>query len=727
MEFEPQNGPVPEEAAEELDAYASEPEPLPEYWPLLEGDSFVSSLKDKEDEWQRRAEEIGIWQIWRIAFCVYHGLDVDTGEHITSKLGYSGSKGQLLQIALGAYRSFARQKNTLMLGERPAFKGMATNSDRSSQTQTEMADTFLSYLYQRAAGEKLERGVGEIANVLGGGYGHCYWDFEAGDDYTADEPVLGPDKQPIVQDGAPLTKPVQKKSGAPKCVKVFPWNLIEEPEEGEVYWRMVKEPNVSKYVLAATFPKHRAAILAGGGDDDTEYVQLGLGQFFGGTVPNKDKGTLRHYYHKRCSIIPDGLYVLVFANAEIYRGPLPIPEGLPIAEMKPSTFFTTKFPYADGWDLLVLQAVINQLLSDEVSNFARFGRASIITEKGTDISIKAMADGGKLFAVPKGTQILPQYLLGGASPAKSGDLRKELDQRMQDQSGLNAIARGDTNSSVTSGTMAALYKDTALEFISADQAEVDSFRTQVANNFLWMVQAYGQGSFLAEVAGIADRPYLREFTREEVSGFKRVYIETSSPILRSIPGRLEMMERIAKVAPEDRGAMIELVETGSTKGFTEDERARDQLIRQENEDLQTGKRPVKASATDPIEEHMRKHRELEDRLRTSEEPDQAALGRVLAHMTEHRDTWMKSDPLMCKLLGIPVPPPIPGTPSFDMQQSMMMGGAPPPGPEGDSPEEPGKPPTAGGPPKETKEPGPSGVPLPKAPPSNTEKAGAALA
>lgn len=704
------------------------------YWPLREGDAFVSALKDKEGEWEQRCEELGLWGIWRIAFCAFHGLDVNTGEHMTSRMGYAGSKGQLVQVALGAVRSFIKQKNTLMIGERPAFKCLSTNTDRSSQTQAEIGDEFIAYTYQRHAGEKLERVVGEIAGVLGAGYAHTYWDWDGGDDVTVKEQREAEDGS-----GTQLEVDVSKRSGAPKSVKVFPWDLKEDTEDGDTYWRSVNEPNVSKHVLAATYPAHSGEILAGGGDDDTAYAQMGLGQFFGGTRQNKDKGTLRHFYHKRCKAVPDGLYVLVFANKEIYRGPLPLPDGLPISEIKPSTFFTTKFPYADSWDLLVIQFVINQLLSDEVSNFARFGRANIIAEKGGGMSIKQMADGGKLFEVAKGTTILPQYLLGGQTPAKSGDLRTELDGRMQDLSGLNAIARGDTKSAVTSGTMAALYKDTALEFMSDSQAELDNFRQTTATIQLQMIQAYGQGPFLAEVSGVQNRPFIKEFAREAISGFKRVIVETSSPILRSIPGRLELMERIVKFPPEERGAVIEMVTTGSTDGFTEDTRARDQRIRQENEDLQTGKRPVKAAVTDPHDYELPKHRELLDRLRTSEDAEtpeiQAAIARCGAHMQDHREKFLQSDPVMDKLLMLPEPPALPGTPAALFQQQMAMGAAmsggpppsagPSPGPQGPGP---GSPSPEEGP--QAKEPAgggantPGGVPLPtaaKAPPSKLEK------
>lgn len=716
-----------------------EPEQAPErevYWPLKKDREFVDELKNKKSEWESRAQEIGLWGIWRIAFCAFHGLDVNTGEHMTSRMGYAGTKGQLIQVSVNAYRSYMTQKTTLMIGERPAFKTLATNTDRASQTATELADTFIAYTYQRHAGDQLERAVGEVAQVLGGAYVHTYWDFDGGDDVDTVEQVPAEDGS-VDAAGAPamLDRKVKARSGAPKSVRVFPWDLYEEPEEGETYWRAIKEPNVNKHVLASAYPKYAEEILAGGGESGSEYFQLGLGAFMAGqSAPNKDKGTLHHFYHKRCKAIPDGLYVMVFADTEIYRGPLPVPEGLPISELKPSTFFTTKFPYAAGWDLIVIQAVINQLLSDEVSNFARFGRSNILTQKGTDMSVRQMADGGKMFQVPAGTTILPQYLLGGQSPAKSGDLREELKGLLQDISGLNAIARGDTKSSVTSGTMAALYKDTALEFMSADQADLDNLRQSVATTQLHLIQAYGQTPFLAEVAGVQERTFIREFTREEISGYKRVIVETSSPALRSIPGRLELMDRLAKFPPEQRGAVLEMVQSGSTDGFFNLDRSRDQRIRQENEDLQTGARPVQAAVTDPHTEELQEHRALLDRLRTSmdaETPDgQAAIARVVAHISDHKEKWIQSDPVLDKMLGIEDPPPLPGTPTAVFMAQLAMGaagGAPPaPGPAGGS-KGPGavaepsedsatgpKAPASGPDQAPAAETGPGGVPLPKA-------------
>src|ERR1700755_1122856 len=215
-----------------------------QYWAAKPKEELPALLMQKERNWSDAVVQSGLAARWRVSHAVYHGLDPYTGRPVTDNIQVGGTQGQNVRVSLNEYRSYVRKSNTMTIGERPAFKGYATNADVRSQKQAQLSDAFVQYVYEHHAGEAREAEVVETDGAYGAGYGHTYWDQHEGEMVEQEEPITGPDGSPVPPipqtdangqpvvgpDGMPSTKPATRtvsiRTGAPKTARVYPWDAI---------------------------------------------------------------------------------------------------------------------------------------------------------------------------------------------------------------------------------------------------------------------------------------------------------------------------------------------------------------------------------------------------------------------------------------------------------------------------------------------------------------------
>lgn len=687
-----------------LNQVEMQPDPSLVYWGNLSGKELASAVKDKQRAYFESAKKRGLLGMWIVSYAAFHGLDPDSMSTFqTQQLGFDGEEAEFLRICINIVRTYIQRQATSVLSQDPVFKARCENSDVAAQLDAKMSDDIANYVFKRATeGQKL-RDATIVAGVVGAAFGHMRWDASAGDTVTVDKPVIGPDGQQMMtadQNGQPIpaTHPQQVKSGAPKMRVGYPWTVVQEPEEqDDTLWRTVRVAD-NKWQLAAT---HGASdqeltkqILNANTDDEYDFGSL-FG-FEGMSVDNKDAVTSLHFYHARCAAVPNGRYCIILGDLVLWDGPCPTSEGLPIAEMCPARFITTTFGYAPSWDLLSIQQAQNQILSDQLSNIATYGRQSVAMEKGTEITVDALAAGNKGFFYPQGGSP-PQAVLMNDIGTGPQALQAYLDKKMDDVSGQNAAARGDPDANVKSGQFAALLHTISSEYMSYWQESEDAFAERVANIGIDMVRQYGQTKFLYEAVGIENRPYIREYTAADLSGFKSVAIETTSPAMRNYAGRLDMFSQLKDFAPADRAAAYEFISTGRSDAFMRKDRNGQLCIDRENESLLKGDRPVQVGQFDDPFKHVPEHRQARDGMMASDNPDQGAIQRIDQHIVEHATSYGDMHPFIASFLGIQPPPPIPGTNSFDFAESVAQGqlyiqmasqGQQPPGMGGPQPQQP---------------------------------------
>lgn len=639
------------------------------YWALWKGKDLAQALKDKQEAYFQSARQRGLLPMWIVAYAMYHGLTPDDlRDFATQQIGFEGNELEALRFHINLIRPYARHQTSLALGEPAAFKAMVVNSDHASQAKAELADRIVTALHKRYCA-KHDMPAAEGDGVFGFGATHYRWDFMGGD--LVKEP-LAPEVKKAAEDaaeyaganGLPKPKPPEQKfvkSGAPVVTVHYPWTHITETKaRGEHLWAIVREPD-SVWNLIAQYPHLKKEILdsrTGAQNDQYDFAQLfGLEEF---ELANKDSCTTLHFYHARCAAAPNGRYVVMFNDVILWDGPCPRKQGLPIATLRSGTFIESTFGYADIWDLMAIQQAINQVNSDELSNYATFGRQSVALEQGTEVSIDAIAR-GTAFYVPSGAR-MPQAIQLAAIPTTLPQEKDYLHKMLDTVSGQNAASRGDPTPNVRSGEMNALLDSIAIRYQSFRQAAVRDFRIESASILLDMIERYGENPFLVEIAGIESRSYVAEYTRDDVAGVERITMDVVSPLMQSMAGRMQVFTMLKDLPPEDRNAAYEMVVTGNTSLYLKTDRACELLVRSENEDLITGRREVVVTGGDNPFRHYPKHFAQREQLLASDNPDAEALKRLDDHMIEHVQQWLGMSPLVCQLLGIPAPPALPPSP-----------------------------------------------------------------
>lgn len=644
----------------------------PKYWALLAPEKLVGELTAHERNWYQSGVQKGYWQLLRMIYAQAQGMDNRSfGRNTTQQLTFTGPTNSAVRFRINLVRGYIKNRNTLAQGERPSFQCLALNDDFNSLAQVPMAQSALDYLYRAAKGEQVEWKALEADGYFGEGFIWGRWDFSAGSKVPVKsrEPALDPATgEPLVNPmtGEPLIKDVtkMKRSGAPTLTPLFPWEVVREPFAKESIWCMVREV-CSKHELAARFPEKAEKIRG----VNNIRGDVGSIEMFGFDIAGAtdDQVIVRHFYHQSCDAVPGGRYVGFVGDEYLWDVECPLDEGMPVISLCTAKYFATTFGYPESTDLLAPQEMIDELLTQCANNSLRFGRQSLFAEEGVDIDLESISKGGRLFRLKQG-QKAPQVIDWAKMPDSTKWMLEFLLARLNDISGMNATVRGDPGANITSGAFAALMVNNAQKFVNATEASVDNARNATANMILQMIRKNSDTSFIVEVAGANQAPYLRTFTADDFSGIHRVIANTSNPLLRSIPGRLELWNAIKEIVnPKDRQAAIQLITTGNFDGFTDADQSCYLLIQYENEKLMRGEWVEPAKSDHPAL-HNERHKAAYDKLRAQPNPDPNALMMLQEHMSKHALRWAETDPIFALTVHIPAPPPM-----------MAPGGVPLPG------------------------------------------------
>jgi hypothetical protein len=667
------------------------------YWALHKGKYLADALKEKEQAYFETARNRGLLSLWIVAYAAHHGVTPqDLRDYATQQIGFEGNELEMLRFHINVTRAYVRRQSIMALGEKPAFKAMVVNSDHKSQVAAELADKIINSLHGRYA-EQFDPEVAEGDGVFGSCSAHYRWNIHGGDEVSVEvpvmedvadpytgEPVLNNDGAPEQQqatnnDGSPAVHKTRSKSGAPTVTVAYPWAHVRETRSsGEHLWGMIREAE-SKWNLCSQFPQLKDAILR----QQTTHDQYDFAQLFrleDIEYANRDLCVVKHFYHARCPAMPDGRYTMLVGDVVLWDTVCPTKEGIPVASMCSSKFIETAFGYADSWDMLSLNQALNQVNSDELTNYALYGRQSTAWEKGTNITLDGLTRGTG-YEVPAGAK-MPVSLQLTAIPGTLPQLKQYLHGMFDHISDQNATSRGEPEANVRSGEMAALLDSIALRYQSYRQQSARNFRIRSATIILDMIKRYGETPFLVDIVGIDNRSYVKEFTRDDLSGVERITMDVVSPLMQTIAGRWQVYSLLKDLPPDQRAAAYELIATGDSSLFVRKDRNSELLVRRENEDLVTGARQVTPVSGEDVMLHYQRHWSQYEQILASDDPDPEVLQRLQDHLLETIQVWLNSSGLVAGVRGITPPPALGpttenpfGNPMYQLQMQVMAGQA----------------------------------------------------
>jgi hypothetical protein len=678
--------------------------PLSNYFANKPVDELMASMKVREKNAWNARQSRGLPNLWRLIYAQAFGMDPASGRNATQKLEFIGAQANYCRFRVNLTRSHVKQRNQIAQGQRPSFSCVASNDDAASLAQIPIAGKVITYVFRESNGEQALYEALESDGYFGEGHLWARWDTDAGDTEKITVQVPAVDqftKQPMTdpQTGQPITRPdiKSKRVGAPTFTALFPWNAITEPNTRVPSWILTRE-KTSKYELMARFPEKAVELerLTLTRDNEPGMIELFQWDVQGST---DDVVAVKHFYHKNCTAVPGGRYVGYVNDVMLWDVPCPVSDGLPFATICSARYFDTNMGYPESSDLLSLQEMIDELLSQGATNILKFGNQNIWGEDGVEFDPQAFMEGGKYFTLKTG-QKPPQVIQWAELPGAVQYLLEYLPQRMAEISGMNSVVRGEPDSNITSGVFASLMQSIAEKFVNSTQASYDAAVNSIGNITLELVRNNTDTRFAAQVSGEANIPYMKYFTASDFASIKRVLVQRQSPVFNSIGGRFEVFDKTVRLPPAQRRAAIQMLETGDSSAWMEDDTSCLILIRKENELLARGI-PCTVSKTDDYREHVPKHRASLDRLRTQDQPQQgtpefqqwnAAVQAHIKHISDHALTSAQTEPIFAQVCGLPPPPmpqmapdgsmrlgPHPGVP-ISPPQSQGAPGGPPAGP-----------------------------------------------
>ena len=735
-------------------------------WYLRGAAECAAALLEKREEYFVAMRASGIVGMWQQNWCSYYGTDSSTpGAFATPKLSRVGDEREYTKVKINDFRSFLRQQIQTALGPKPAFKATTRTTDVATLAAIPTIDRGIQHIMDKTWTQSKRRRVLERMVVLGGGYVHVRWDKEAGDRTKERQPVKGPDGQTLQkpmahpETGAPVvgamgipvtedvTREVDVKTGMPTQDVGSMWECYYDPIEDDLPWIVATELR-SKWELAKLFGDLEEDIEAlEGGTDDYSRERLFGANVFGNMSGNEDRVLLHHFYLRPTADAPDGRYMGFVEGCDpLWDRPLP-PElagDLPVVLFIPAPYIGANIGYSDASDIVPIQGMIDNVTSDWVSNSRAFGRAWLANPKGSGVNLEGIRKG--LTAIDYSGDKMPQYIVPPDFSAAE-HLLNYGHRRMESVTQQNAVRRGDPQANIKSGTMAALFNQQSLDFVSDYQQTFDDGERTVANVSLKLAQTRAKGEFLIKVTGTSARPYWESFAAQGLKGIEDIEVETISSLMRSPAGRFEYWQQIQSVPPDKQAAVRRGLETGDWSGLDDADSSEDMRLIAESELLLQGKQTVVSVIDDPAK-HMKQHKadlmKLEaadptiigppptdpmtgqpaiDPMTGQPLPGQPIPGKydaqkraITEHMLQHTQIWqMNSDPRTNALLGLPSPPPMPGTPTGDLAM-MTGGGAPMPMPQGQQGAAPGGPAGPPGPPQSDQAGGQPKQPQPAQPP-----------
>lgn len=657
---------------------------LNEYWPN-EADPKVlwSTLMDKETEFYEAAERRGLFWMCRAAYAAYFGIGGNgsgAGAWETQTLSFGGENGELIEFSVNEFRSFCDQVFNMTTKNRPSFQAQAINTDFKSLAQIESADAFVQSYYEQEYGERKEKETVKLEGLYSKAYTHIDWDQDGGREIEVDDEI------PSNMGAMPGKKKV--KSGEFVIDRCYWWDVVCEPYRSEMeghLWRMVLKNKRSMWEMVARFPLFADAI------KKSQYASSAWAFRFPGVDPmaKEPEGTcaVRIFYHTVSGACPKGWKITYVNDVQVERKELPVDE-IPLKPLMANELHGTCFGVSDLWNLIPLDQMQNQVLSDMATNIESFGRPPLVLTEGTDIDLDSLANGQKVIFKPAGSDD-PAPIKFPQIPDVSWKMLELMRSYKQSLSGLNAIARGDTSSNITSGAHAALYSQIAVEAQSPRQLDLDLHREAIGNLLIKFLKKFAKFPQLVAVAGIDERAYLTQFKQEDWDGIERVVIKTANPAMRTQAGRLQIAELLKSwpgMPLRDPAQIVELITSGQFKPMINGTRTAELRARYENEQLLQGPPvqttqeqdpttgmmltkstvpTVKPLATDNAQTHINMHLEVINSPASQQNP--AVLQAVLTHILEHIEIARSGDGYLAALLGNPLP------------EALMMGAQDPTG------------------------------------------------
>lgn len=656
---------------------------MKQYFASKQVNELLPELADKIKKFFDYKERIGESRRWKKSYDLYYGDHVESGDN--SEVSFVGDDGELTAYGINYYRNLVKHVLAITCSEKPSYDYRAKNTDLESLQQARLADSIVeSYLVEKRMGRHMKQAA-ERALVFKEGFTFMQWDTSAGKALMP-VPVLNPDGTPKVDsNGVPFQK-IQHE-GDPSVVSKSPWEVIRDINLRDwvsCKWTIVKDYE-NKYDLATRHPDKAEDILKLSSNCDESEFQIK--NVIRGLIQEDDSDIIPvwHFYHLPTDSMPAGRYTkFITSSLHLYDGAYPYSSKsgnhkLPVQRITPGERFDTTDGYSEFNDLMVLQQVINVLMSSVFTNQQATSVPVIWMPDGVNISPEQLQGLAILKGGPPGSE--PKAIQLTATPSEVFKNVESVKGAMTELSGLNSVITG-AESKDLSGAAIGRYQSMAIQFSSNFQQSWAELQEDNGTFLLHLLQNFANTKRITAMAGKSNKGAMKAWTGKDIDQIERLVCDLGNPAFRTFSGRIDTADKLLdKGLIKDPTQYMQLIKTGNIDPMFESPLSKLELIRKENEILMEGGQ-VRAMVGDTHIQHAQEHRVILDDPYIRSLADQGdplalkILQNTTDHIMEHKDLNTNQDMFWFAVSGEQPPPP------------PMM---PPPGPAGAPPPQGGNP------------------------------------
>lgn len=626
-----------------------------EYWATFKDDEFLDAINYKINQYYDFLQRSGIYHTWKRSFIAYYGGDLnkDTNIFDSSQLTKGGKQGEITKIKINTYRNLVKHSVNLATANKTSLTCVASNTDYKSQAQTVLGNALLDYYLKVKMINRTLRNATEYGCLTGEGWVHLPWAPKAGNVYEIKDgkPVYEGDLEVSHHNGLDIIRDTFIRSMSHK------WLCVRE-------WK-------NKWDLVAQYPEMRDQILAESIYDYEGYESFRFEVTKGIEDTESEKIPVYTFYHDRTESVPEGRLVRFSKSVMYYDGALPY-QSLPIKNVLPDVLHESGFGYSPFNDLLGIQQAKDNVISAVTSNNLTFANQFIWKRKNDNFSVKNIEGGLKLLESAE----VPQALQLTASSPESYNLYNLYEGAMEMLSGISSTVRGNPQTNLKSGAALALVVAQSIQFGSGLEESFNQVLEDSGTTVIQHLQDFAKTPRIAYIVGESNRPFMKEYTSKDISDIKRVTVQQTNALAKTISGRLEIANQIMQMPPEQAQVYMSILNTGQLPASMQTP-SKAMSMKAENENLQNGK-PVRVVVTENHIEHIKAHMEIVENPEAKQ--DNELMMRTLSHIQEHLDYWRAMSPDLLAVVGLPPAPPSNGVPV--QAQGQQPAPQPQPAPQG---------------------------------------------
>src|SRR5574341_1225423 len=617
-----------------------------QYWATLPVDQAAKEIYRRIDSYFQWLRLTGTYKLWLKCLREFYAGFSTGGE-----LAEDGDQGEVLRSKENHFHNVGLNIIVATTGSRPNFEPKAANSDHSSMSQVIIAKGLLDVAMRDKDLEGVGVQVVTIAGILAGeAYSTCTWDPKSGRQFARD-----PDTQQVETTGDIRLRAYMPIDVARDHTKIT--------SSGHC-WYAVRDW-INRYELAASRPEMTDRIVGLPGRWDEAVKRPTFTRDWRGSIlMDSDDAAVWTFYHDKTPALPDGRMTSLAADDVIlFDGPMPYDSlATCVQRMAPEEMHGTQLGYSTSYDLLVPQHEINSADSTITTSIANVGTGVIWAQPGGNVTVESLEGGPKL--IRSETKPEPVTLLDIAALETIDKYKQAKVEAVEAISGVNSARRGTlVNEKQMSGAALALLDAKSIEFNKGLERGYIKWLESTATAIIRQYQQYAQLPQVAEVAGKANRSFMREFTGADLNRITRVTVDLANPMARTTSGRMTIAQELMRMGvvktPEE---FTQVLTTGNLDPVIEGSTAELMNVRAENERLGEGQ-PVTALAIDNHLLHIKEHSVVVASPESREDPN--VVTSAMQHIQEHIGLWQTTDPTLLAALGIPpppMPPPLPGPP-----------------------------------------------------------------